>query len=408
MNFFRGFSINLLCTGLTFGIGFANQVIITRSLGKEGRGELTLIATFIMLATLLMGEWLSRGNTYVVGRENQGRAALANTLIYSVVLGLFLLVAAIVCTRLGGVESFEYLGRREIVFPVAGIALAVVAQKAVQAIALGQNRVVLYALMPVLFISTYFVSTLVAIYIYDASLHGVLNAWLVGAAVSLVVTVISTWRWERIELRLDAALFSRVVSIGGRGAISSILIFLLFRSDVYLVKHFLGIEAVGIYGVAVIIAEMMQRVPNLAGSVLLPRVMAADAGSAERLSSSVARNILLFSLAVALLLIVVGEPIISLFGEHFSAAYGPLIWMLPGLVAAGFGSVLNTKLAAEGYPAITIWAPGVALALNVALNLLLIPAMGLVGAAMATSVAYVIWTALVALYYWRAPSPNSG
>jgi O-antigen/teichoic acid export membrane protein len=408
MNFSRGFSINLLCTGLTFGIGFANQVIITRNLGEQGRGELTLIATCLMLATLLMGEWLSRGNTYLTGKEDQGRAALANTIIYSIALGLFLLTAALLCGRIDSVESFAFLGRREIVFPVAGVALALVAQKAVQAIALGQNRVVLYALMPVLFISTYFVSSLVAIYIYDASLHGVLNAWLVGAVVSLVATVVYTCRWERIELRWDTQLFRRALSIGGRGAISSILIFLLFRSDIYLVEHVLGIKALGVYAVAVIIAEMMQRVPNLAGSVLLPRVMAADAGSADRLSSSVARNILLFSLAVALLLIVVGEPIISLFGEHFSAAYGPLIWMLPGLVASGFGSVLNTRLAAEGYPAITIWAPGVALGLNVALNLLLIPAMGLVGAAMATSVAYVVWTALVALDYWRAPSPKSG
>jgi O-antigen/teichoic acid export membrane protein len=73
--------------------------------------------------------------------------------------------------------------------------------------------------------------------------------------------------------------------------------------------------------------------------------------------------------------------------------------MLPGLVASGFGSVLNTKLAGQGYPPVTLWAPVVALAINVALNVKLIPAFGLVGAAAATSVAYVLWALIVAVAY---------
>ena len=402
MNFFRGFSINLVCSGLTVAIGLANQVIITRSLGAQGRGELTLIATFIMFATLLMGEWLSRGNTYLTGKEGEGRRVISNTLIYSMALALLLLAAALAWGQFGG--AIALFDCPQSVFLVAGIVLAVIIQKSVAAIALGQNRVVLYALMPVVFISSYFVSTVVAVYVYDATLHGVLSAWLIGGAVSLVATVIAIWRRESIRFSWQGQLFRRAVSIGGRGAISSILIFLLFRSDVYLVEHFLGTAALGVYTVAVIIAEMMQRVPNIAGTVLLPRVMASDISSANRLSSRVARNILLFSLAVALLIIVAGRPMISLFGADFSDAYLPLLWMLPGLVASGFGSVLNTKLAAAGYPAITIWAPGVALALNVGLNMYLIPTMGLVGAAMATSVAYALWTALVALHCWRGRS----
>ena len=402
MNFFRGFSINLVCAGLTVCIGLANQVIITRSLGAQGRGELTLIATFIMLATLLMGEWLSRGNTYLTGKEGEGRRVIANTLVYSLALAVLLLAAAIAWGRFGG--AIALFACPQSVFLVAGIVLAVIVQKSVAAIALGQNRVVLYALMPVVFIASYFVSTVVAVYVYDATLHGVLSAWLIGAAVSLAATVIAIWRRESIRFSWEGQLFRRAVSIGGRGAISSILIFLLFRSDVYLVEHFLGTAALGVYTAAVIIAEMMQRVPNIAGTVLLPRVMASDISSANRLTSRVARNILLFSLAVALFVIVAGRPMISLFGADFSDAYLPLLWMLPGLVASGFGSVLNTKLAAAGYPAITIWAPGVALALNVGLNMHLIPTMGLVGAAMATSVAYALWTALVALHYWRGRS----
>ena len=73
--------------------------------------------------------------------------------------------------------------------------------------------------------------------------------------------------------------------------------------------------------------------------------------------------------------------------------------MLPGLVASGFGSVLNTRLAGQGYPAVTIWAPAAAVALSACLNVLWIPTMGLKGAALATSAGYILWVAIVAQRY---------
>jgi O-antigen/teichoic acid export membrane protein len=75
--------------------------------------------------------------------------------------------------------------------------------------------------------------------------------------------------------------------------------------------------------------------------------------------------------------------------------------MLPGLMATGFGSVLNTKLAGEGYPPLTIWAAAAALLTNVLLNLAMIPTWGLEGAAISTSVAYILWAAIVTIGFQR-------
>ena len=48
-----------------------------------------------------------------------------------------------------------------------------------------------------------------------------------------------------------------------------------------------------------------------------------------------------------------------------------------GMLFLGFGAVFNAKLMGEGYPSMTLWAPSIALAVNVALNLWLIPKLGL-------------------------------
>ncbi len=190
-------------------------------------------------------------------------------------------------------------------------------------------------------------------------------------------------------------------AVGGRGAVSATLIFLLFRSDIYLVRHFLGAEVLGVYAIAVVIAEMMQRGPNIAGAVMLPKVL-RGIDDDHGMSLAISRWTFAFSLLSAAAIVVLGAPLIEwIFGISFAGAYTPLVWMLPGLIASGYGSVLNTKLAGQGYPPVTMWAPGAALAMNVVLNLLLIPRHGLIGAALSTSIAYGLWAAIVTIAYQR-------
>ena len=83
----------------------------------------------------------------------------------------------------------------------------------------------------------------------------------------------------------------------------------------------------------------------------------------------------------ALALLLMGRLLIGLFFADYPEAFAPLVWMLPGLVFLGFGSVCNTKLAGRGYPAITLWAAAGAFALNMGLGIWLIPGWGLLGAA---------------------------
>jgi O-antigen/teichoic acid export membrane protein len=177
------------------------------------------------------------------------------------------------------------------------------------------------------------------------------------------------------------------------------LVFLLLRSDVFLIEYFLGEAAVGSYRVALNFAEMMQRLPDVAGAVLLAKVVRGEDKSL--LSLRVAQGILVFSALAALALLLVGRLLIGLFFADYPEAFAPLVWMLPGLVFLGFGSVCNTKLAGQGYPAITLWAAAGAFVLNIGLGVWLIPSWGLLGAAWSKSIAYAAWALLVGGYYLR-------
>lgn len=391
MSFLRAVSVNAAATGLTFAIGFAAQAWIARGLGPGGRGQLALAITSVMIGSLVLGEWLARGSGYVSGRHpDKVGSAWSNCFGYCAALLVLLLLVASVAPGLvvGASTSTQAL-------VVAAMVGFVVAQKGFAGILQGSDRLTEFALVPLLFVCVFFVLSLVALSWWQAGLDGVLLAWLAGAGLAAGFAAVRS----RTAGPLAPALLRQTATIGGRGAVSATLIYLLFRSDVFLVERFLGAEQLGVYAIAVVIAEMMQRGPNIAGAVLLPKVLRGgddDHGT----SLVVGRWVLGFSLLGALGVILIGGIFIDMaFGLDYSAAHTPLLWMLPGLVAAGFASVLNTKLAGLGYPAVTLWAPAVALVTNIGLNLIWIPRYGLIGAAQSTSVAYVLWAVLVTIAY---------
>ena len=395
MSFRSGFSLNAVATATAFALGWANQWLLANHLDKAAYGRLALWTTAVVIAAMLSGEWLRRGNTYVVGREGAGAAARDNALLYCLVV----LMGGIGLAYAGAGTMAGVLGPETLAcWPLlAALPLLVVFQRSGQAILLGLDRIRPYAAIPVLFIGAYLGGNAALLLAGRLQLELTLvlfagAAGLAGlAALALAQAGAFTWGDRRI--------LRRTFSVGWRGAASALLIFLLLKSDVFLIDHYLGKAAVGSYRVATLFAEMMQRVADVASAVLLAKVVRDQ--DEDRLSLRVARSVMLFSVAAALVLLTAGRILIGWIFPSYPEAFPPLAWMLPGLVFLGLGSVCNTKLAGQGYPAITLWAAGAAFALNLGLNLYLIPALGLRGAALSTSLAYAAWATLVTTRYLR-------
>jgi O-antigen/teichoic acid export membrane protein len=108
--------------------------------------------------------------------------------------------------------------------------------------------------------------------------------------------------------------------------------------------------------------------------------------------------------SVALLWVALGWPILRIFfGSEFLSAYPPLVVLLPGLLALGLQRVCGAAILREGKPARMALIYAVGLMVNVGLNLILIPMLGIVGAALSSSVSYSLgallflkWTASIA------------
>jgi O-antigen/teichoic acid export membrane protein len=172
--------------------------------------------------------------------------------------------------------------------------------------------------------------------------------------------------------------------------LNNLLAFLLLKSDYFLVNCLLGVREVGIYSVAVQIADLLLLVPATVATLLFPRLSAiADPGERTQMCLQCGRITAAAMAAGCALAGGLGPWLVAaVWGSAFAPAWVPLLLLLPGVWILTLENVIVMHLAAERLPlAIPMfWLSG--LLLNIGLNLWWIPRLGPAGAAITSSVAY--------------------
>jgi O-antigen/teichoic acid export membrane protein len=170
-------------------------------------------------------------------------------------------------------------------------------------------------------------------------------------------------------------------------------IWALDRSDRLVIGHFMGPEAVGVYSANYALAGLLMLFQTPLQVTLLPKVSAlwrADKESAVRYVSLSNKLFLTFALPFVAGVPVLARPLLSRLGnEEIGAAGGALTFLVAAGVLMWGVSVMLTQIfygARRTLPVASVTAA--AAVLNLLLNLLLVPAWGVSGAAFSTLVAY--------------------
>ena len=148
---------------------------------------------------------------------------------------------------------------------------------------------------------------------------------------------------------LNPGLLKESVSLGFRAYLGNVVQFFNYRLDMFMVNYLVGVTNVGLYSVAVTIAELLWYVPQSVATILFPRTAATGAEEARLFTPKVCRNTFLITLLAALGLSVVGKPlIIFIYGEAYAPSVIPLRLLMPGVVALSISKVLCGDLAGRG------------------------------------------------------------
>lgn len=385
--------------------GFVSMPILTRLLSKEEYGVLNLV--FASIAILLIIGQLGFPQATVRFYTEERRARRLRNFCSNMLGGAFAsgaLVAIIAAVAIGWrTGEVEYLRCMQL----AGLVVVIRATlSVVLQLFRSEERVFAYSAAQV--IGRYATLGLIGAFLllHEGRAREVILATVIGEGVVLAVCVAELAArgnigWPKISWPTIAAATTYGVPLAIGGSAS----FILDYGDRFLIQRFLGFDAVASYAVPYDLTQ------NLAAAVFAPIRLAAipmifrmwtSDGPEEtsRFVSQLLTYMVALSIPLAVLFALMNHDIILLLASaKYSGSAALTPYILPGifigemnfLIGAGLTIPKNTTVLA-----LIILSGGL---LNVLLNLLFIPLLGLVGAAVATTVSY---TAVMAATFWKA------
>jgi O-antigen/teichoic acid export membrane protein len=221
-----------------------------------------------------------------------------------------------------------------------------------------------------------------------------LAALVLAEAASLTALVRCSKRFVRPVWRVDLALWRRVlrssVPLGAAGLCAAVV----NRVDFLMLERMTDLTQVGLYAAAYKVTNLLEALPLMVMGTVYPLMSRYAAEDPERLRALVRKSVLFLGIVgvSAGIVVTVTAPLIVrlLFGTEFSAAapaLAVLVWSTTCLYLAITGGNLLISVGRERLN-LAILALGAAL--NIALNLLWIPAAGLLGAAWATTATFFV------------------
>lgn len=385
----------------------ASGVIVARALGPGDKGA-------FVLTYLLLNQTVSVGNFgvpqalvyYTAGGRLSRSDAVGHLILCSVGCAAVATVPYWLVVRVAGDHLFP---------GVAAGALMAIALLLTPSLLLanaggllrGLGRLDLFNLLSLLDAVIRLLALVVALPVLHAGLPGAVQATAAATvatgALSIALAVVAARVWPTWNLRA----LGPVVGYGLKSYLTVVLQMTERKIDVFMLGWLLAPATVawqvGLYSVAVSMAELPRQVSGAVSTVLLPKI--SKASTAERAAAlatvpRVSRNLLAVNVAFGVLLALAARPAIGLlYGRAFLAAFVPFLILLPGVVAASVWNVLQAEMVGTGHPARLSMFSGLTLVLNVAINLATIPRWGIDGAALTSGITYSLLSVLLLLDY---------
>ncbi len=224
----------------------------------------------------------------------------------------------------------------------------------------------------------------------------------VSAALAAVaatwVTVAIQYFLQRSRMPANWTAGSRASDLRGWIAMSLPLLLLdgfsllLFNLDILLLDLFVGSDQVGIYFAAIRTISLVGFIQFSIAAIAMPRFAEMRASGRHHEITPVLRELQHWTFWPSLLgvagLLLCGYPLLWLFGPDFTTAYPVMFALAVGLLLRAWAGPAQCLLVVGGRQKAAAAVLMLAVIVNVVLNVLLIPQLGILGAAIATAAAF--------------------
>lgn len=390
-----------------FGIAvgnFALTILLFRSLGSQEVGLFYLSILLPTLAAMLLDFGISESNSYYLSR----RLISINTITWTISkLWFFLCFVGILISGViiyfwsnkffPGLPS-KYLWIALPIFPITLLAAFM------SSIIRGVHDFACLSKMTFSSLITTLFLTILLVSILKWGVIGGIISLVIGKLLEVLVGSISIYNLLKKDDKviLMDNYIKNSINYGWKLYASQMLSYLSYRSDIFLVNLFLTPSSAGIYLAATQLSEQFWILSRGVAVALLPHLASVqnDKNTVNRLTPLIARWVFFLSFIAAVTIASAGQTIIkTLYGLEYDMAYIALLGLLPGTTLLSSARILAVDTAARGHPETNLHAAGAAFIVNIGANLILIPKIGILGAALASTIAYSI-NAILQVYYY--------
>jgi O-antigen/teichoic acid export membrane protein len=371
-------------------LGLVSEICYARFLGPQGRGQISLCLMLIVFGVLVAG--MGGEGTIILWRAHPERNAkpwLPAVLFWG-------LLGCVLTCGLGAAAYWRWHPAfvRGVSGSLAAIVLISIPISVLfdyqLALLVGEERFRARAVVAVIS-QLAGLAGFATLLLFARTAKTALWGNFLGVLAGLLVTSLLVRESFRNFWRLRTARenFFPTLSFALRGQFGLVASFFNYRLDVFIVNYFLDSAQLGLYALGVAISEALWQIPTAAAIALFPRTARTASDGAADFTCRLMRQVLLLATAGALVTgIAAGMFLPLVFGERFRPSIAVVWLLLPGTLALCLGRVAASDLSGRGHSGYSSVFSVAALVVTIVLDLILIPRLGIDGAALASSAAY--------------------
>jgi len=390
-------------------LALVSSMIIARVLGPDGRGIYVMAIFLPMLLPSLSGLGVAQAAVFQLGKGTYSqRDVLGNNLALSLIFGAFGSLLGLIVLLCWGDVLFPEVAKKYLL-----LALMIVPMNFFLTFMgnffVGVQRISLYNFVNSLKACVFLVLIITLLLKLKTGVSAAITAQILSYFIMAIVVLFLARRVAGgLSLCLQKSYVKGAFTYGFKVYLGNVMGLLHYRIDVFLVNLLLNPVAVGLYSVSVVVAQKIWLISASASVVLFPKVCSEkDEKNLSEFTPFVFRTVLLITVVGSAVLWFLGRWLIVLcFSEKFAASVAPFQILLVGVVAMSGWRILANDLNGRGRSEMNIYINATSVAMNIVLNIIMIPKLGIVGVAWATSISYTFALVAVTVVYMRI-SQNS-
>ncbi|MBP2021183.1 O-antigen/teichoic acid export membrane protein [Clostridium punense] len=382
-------------------INFITSIIIARVLGPEGNGYLTSVILIPnTLYILFSGQYFADSLYFIRKKIYSLEEVLASSLIIYFALGVMETIIILGYSIFSPMDNLIYiiimifmLNLNFLIMPIL-IAIEKIGTKNILTVLAAVLNICQVLLLLLIFKGNLNVEQVIITQLVTFVITNLLGAYAILKNINTKLN---------FQLKKNISIIKTIFHFTKSCYISNLANYLNFRLDQWFIMAINGVYSLGIYSVAVNLSEKFWIIPDSISTILYPEVASSNDHKKiiKGINKTICISIGLGVLGWVMALILLDPIILFLYSDKYLAVSKLIKILFPGIVLFAIVKIITSFFSGIGKPELRVKGAIVGTLVNLLLNIPLIPAYGINGAAFATLISYTIYGIWIIITYHK-------